>query len=435
MGEIVAAVGTCHTPYMFTRPPDENPQQLDQAGAGMRELGKVLDETKPDAILFFGADHVETFSVTCVPSFAIVAGNRAIAKFAGREHNLPIHREMAEDILNKLVVDHSFDIAYSEDAELGHAFSIPFEYVIGGRNIPVIPFFTNVYVPPLPTPRRCAALGRAIADIVKGRKERVAIIASGGMSHFPGTTKYLHPEFDFDRWLLSQFETGNTDALLNMTGTQLDEVGNTEMLSWAVMFGAIGRQEGELIDYIPDLAPRARHDAVPAAARTEAARRLSVAEPFGGFTFENRGFQFYKHPPAEAYGLNKLLFESRHSAELRARIINDFEAVADEYDLHGEQRTAAEELINVGKGGLVSEHVGPLAEAGAHPLQALMSLHVIFSTSHKRGQEAAAAAAPRNTDLQVGQVGLVGRWGWQGLETASHLPDRPHPTHPPGEVL
>ena len=37
-----------------------------------------------------GADHVETFSVTCVPSFAIVAGDRAIAKFAGREHNLPI---------------------------------------------------------------------------------------------------------------------------------------------------------------------------------------------------------------------------------------------------------------------------------------------------------------------------------------------------------
>ena len=149
MGEIVAAVGTCHTPYMFTRPPDENPQQLDQAGASMQELGKVLDETKPDAILFFGSDHVETFSVTCVPSFAIIAGSRAIAKFAGREHNLPIHREMAEDILNKLVVDHNFDMAYSEDAELGHAFSIPFEYVIGKRDIPVIPFFANVRPRPL----------------------------------------------------------------------------------------------------------------------------------------------------------------------------------------------------------------------------------------------------------------------------------------------
>ena len=100
---------------------------------------------------------------------------------------------MAEDILNKLVVDHNFDMAYSEDAELGHAFSIPFEYVIGKRDIPVIPFFTNVYVPPLPTPRRCEALGKAIAEIVKGRKERVAIIASGGMSHFPGTTQVPAP--------------------------------------------------------------------------------------------------------------------------------------------------------------------------------------------------------------------------------------------------
>jgi aromatic ring-opening dioxygenase catalytic subunit (LigB family) len=374
---------------MFTRPPDENPQQLEAAGAAMRELGKVLDQTKPDVILFFGSDHVETFSVTCVPTFAIIAGARAIARFAGREHNLPNHREMAEDLLNKLVLQHSFDLAYSEDAELGHAFSIPFEYVIGKRDIPVIPFFTNVYVPPLPTPRRCAALGQAIAEIVKGRRERVAVIASGGMSHFPGTRKYLHPEFDFDRWLVSQFEAGHADALLDMTGTQLDEVGNTELLNWATMFGAIGSQQGELIDYIPTW----HHGLcmmrfLPHRQRANAPTR--VTEEFGGFRFQNKGFQFYKHPPAEAYGLNKLLFESRHSAELRGRILNDFDAVAKEYDLHGQQRKAAEELINVGRGGLVSEHVGPLADAGAHPLQALMALHVIFSMSHSRGQAAMA---------------------------------------------
>jgi aromatic ring-opening dioxygenase catalytic subunit (LigB family) len=390
MGEIVAAIGTCHTPYMFTRPPDEDPAQLEQAGAAMQELGKVLDETKPDAIIFLGSDHVETFSVSCVPTFALIAGSRAIARFAGREHNLPIHREMAEDLLDKLVVNHGFDLAYSEDAELGHAFSIPFEYVLGTRDIPVVPFFTNVYVPPLPTPRRCAALGKAIAEIVTGRKERVALIASGGMSHFPGTTKYLHPEFDFDRWLVSQFEAGNMDALLNMTVTQLDEVGNTEMLNWATMFGAIGAREGELIDYIPTW----HHGLcmmrfLPQRARTKAPTHVEAE--FGGFKFQNEGFQFYKHPPAEAYGLNKLLFESRHSAELRSRIINDFEAVCDQYELRGAQRAAAREMINVGQGGKVSEHVGPLAEAGAHPLQALMSLHVIFSTSHARGQAAMAS--------------------------------------------
>jgi 2,3-dihydroxyphenylpropionate 1,2-dioxygenase len=382
MGEIVAAVGTCHTPYMFTRPPDEKPEQLDQAGRGMQELGKVLDETKPDVIVFFGSDHVETFSVTCIPTFAIIAGSRAIARFAGKEYDLQVHREMAEDLLSKLVVEKEFDVAYSEDAELGHAFAVPFEYVVGNRKIPIIPFFTNVYVPPLPTPKRCAALGRAIAEIVKGRKERVAVIASGGMSHFPGTTKYLSPEFDFDRWLLSQFEAGNADALLNMTGSQLDEVGNTEMLNWATMFGAIGNQEGELVDYIPTwhhglgLMRFLPHRAKKAASAQATAQ-------YGGFKFRNQGYQFYKHPPAEAYGLNRLLFEVRHSADLRDRIIRNLDAVAKEYELNAKQREAAEELINVGKGGLVSEHVGPLVEAGAHPLQALMSLHVIFSMSHQ----------------------------------------------------
>jgi aromatic ring-opening dioxygenase catalytic subunit (LigB family) len=394
MGEIVAAIGTCHTPYMFTRPPDENHEQLDIAAKAMNELGKVLDETKPDAIICLGADHVETFSVTCIPSFAIVAGDRAIAKFAGREHNLPIHREMAEDILDKLVTKHNFDIAYSEDAELGHAFSIPFEYVIGKRDIPVIPFFTNVYVPPLPTPRRCEMLGQALADIIKGRKEKVAIIASGGMSHFPGTTKYHYPEFDFDRWLISQMEAGNTDALLNLTGTQLDEVGNTEMLSWAVMYGAIGKVPGELIEYLPTWHHGlAMMRFLPQRARTTTPTKVDAQ--YGGFEFKDAGYMFYKHPPSEAYGLNKLLFESRHSEVLRHRIVNEFDKVADEYQLKGQQRTAARAMIDVGSGGLVSDHVKPLAEAGAHALQALMSLHVIFSTTHKRGQAAMAAAAPK----------------------------------------
>jgi len=390
MGEIVAAVGTCHTPYMFTRPPDENPDELDQAARGMAELGKVLDETRPDVIIFMGSDHVETFSVTCIPTFAIIAGSRAIAKFAGREYDLPVHREMAEDLLNKLVVEHDFDVAYSEDAELGHAFAVPFEHVIGRRDIPVIPFFTNVYVPPLPTPKRCAALGRAIAEIVKGRKERVAVIASGGMSHFPGTTKYLSPEFDFDRWLVAQFEAGNTDALLEMTGTQLDEVGNTEMLTWAMMFGAIGPQPGALVDYIPTW----HHGLAMMRFLPHGAKHAATAkamEQYGGFKFKNQGFQFYKHPPAEAYGLNRLLFEIRHSGELRDRVIADLDAVAKEYDLNAKQRRAAAELISVGKGGLVSEHVGPLVEAGAHPLQALMSLHVIFSMSHQAAKPPVAS--------------------------------------------
>ena len=389
MGEIVAAIGTCHTPYMFTRPPDENPEQLEQAGAAMNELGKVLDETKPDAILFLGADHVETFSVTCVPAFAIIAGNVAMARFAGREHNLPIHREMAEDILNKLVVDHNFDIAYSEDAELGHAFSIPFEYVIGKRNIPVIPFFTNVYVPPLPTPRRCEALGKALAAIVKGRKERVAIIASGGMSHFPG--RRIPPSRVRLRPLAGVAVGGRQHRRAPEHDRHAARRGGQHR---AAELGGDVRRHRQARRRADDYIPTWHHGLcmmrfLPH--RKRSTQPTQAGEQFGGFKFKNEGFQFYKHPPSEAYGLNKLLFESRHSASLqphRQRLREGGRRVRPAR----QQRTAALSMINVGKGGLVSEHVGPLAAAGAHPLQALMSLHVIFSTTHKRGQAAMEAA-------------------------------------------
>ena len=103
MGEIVAAIGTAHSPYSFTRPPDEKADEIDLSIECMKELGRILDETKPDVIIFIGNDHLETFSMTCMPTFAIIAGNTAHAEWAGRECNLTVHREMAEDMLEKLI--------------------------------------------------------------------------------------------------------------------------------------------------------------------------------------------------------------------------------------------------------------------------------------------------------------------------------------------
>jgi 2,3-dihydroxyphenylpropionate 1,2-dioxygenase len=385
MGEIVAAFATCHAPQLFTYPPDEDPAQLDASIAGMRELGKLLDETRPDVILFLGSDHLETFSLNCVPSFAIVAGNRAHAEFAGRTFSLPVHREFAEDLLNHLVRN-DFDLAYSEDAVLGHTFAVPFEFVIGGRDIPVVPVHTNVYMPPLPTPRRCAALGRAMAAVVAARAERVCIIASGGMSHYPGTWKYPHPEFEFDKWMIAELEQGRAETLLDLTSEQLDEVGNTELLPWAVMLGAIGNAPGELIQYTPTwhhghammrfLPPRER--AAPPQPAPPAYRFKDVG-----------GFQFYAHPPAAAYHLNKLLFDMRHDAALRRRLLTDLEGVCRDYQLREDCFDAARALAEVGATAKISDNAGRIVAAGAHPLHALMTLHAVHGEMKRLQRELA----------------------------------------------
>ena len=390
MGEIVAAFGVCHSPHLLTRPPDEVVEQSEASIGAMRQLGKLLDETKPDAILFLGSDHLDTFSMTCVPTFAIICGNRVLAEHGGHKYDLPNHRELAEDLLEKLVL-RGFDVAYSEDALLGHTFATPFEYVIEKRNIPVVPFFTNVYLPPLPTAQRCAALGKAVADIIKGRKERVAVIASGGMSHYPGTHKYPNPEYDFDYWMIGEFERGNIDSLLNLTPSQLDETGNTEMLNWAEMFGMIGNVPGELIQYTPTW--HHGHGYMRFLPQRERVKPISPRkELHGGFKFKDQGFEFYKHPPAVASRMNKFLYDLRLSPILVQRVMTNLDQVAKDYGLTAEQRKVAQNLIDVGSiQGKVSDVVPYFVEIGVHPLMALMAVHAAYPAAKKFAQEKVGA--------------------------------------------
>src|SRR5262249_5246916 len=152
-----------------------------------------------------------------------IAGEKTVARFAGKEYSIPTHLPFAEELLDSLVAN-GFDMSYSQDAELGHSFAAVFEWVLGDRKIPVVCIFVNTYLPPLPTARRAEALGKAIKKTIDKRPENVAIIASGGMSHYPGTWKYPQPAFDFDYWAIEHMERGNHDVLLDCTVEQLDEV-------------------------------------------------------------------------------------------------------------------------------------------------------------------------------------------------------------------
>jgi len=384
MGQIVAAMATVHAPQLFTRPPTEDPAQLDADIAAMRDLGKTLEETKPDAVIVIGSDHLETFFLSSVPTFAIVAGETSKARFAGHDYNLPIHQPLAEDLLDRLVRA-EFDMAYSQDALLGHAFAAVYEWVIEGRNIPVVPVFVNAYLPPLPAARRCAALGRAIRDIIAARPERVAIVASGGMSHYPGTWKYPQPAYDFDWWAIAHMERGRHGVLLNLTNEQLDEVGNTEMLPWMILFGAIGNQPGELLTYQPTW----HHGQAVMRFIPGPKGAPATPEPGPDYEFKNAGgYQFYKHPDPASYQLNKVIFDLRHDQQLRLRLFENAPELAREYGLNPKEAEALESLKDESIDVLRSLKSHPLVEVGAHPLGTLMCLVVVQAEARKRRQVA-----------------------------------------------
>jgi 2,3-dihydroxyphenylpropionate 1,2-dioxygenase len=378
VGQIVAAMATMHAPQLFTRPPEEDPQQLDAGIAAMGRLGQVLDETQPDALIIFASDHMETFFLRTVPTFAVLAGDTATAAFAGRTWNPPIHRELAEAVLEQLV-RRDFDMAYSQDADLGHSFAAVFEWILGKRKIPVIPILVNTYLPPLPNARRCAQLGSAIAEIIRAnRPERVAVLASGGMSHYPGTWKYYKPAYDFDRWCLGELENGHAASFLDLTPEQLDEVGNTEMLPWALVLGAIGEQHLELLSY----QPTTHHG--HAVVRFHPGAKTG-ARPPQPYTFQNHPYHFYNHPPMAAFQLNKLLYDSRFKPHMRTRLLTDAATVAAEYQLNeAHTRALVRSLefhhVDTDKPG---QDADPLVEAGAHPIGALMAIHGLQQDQRK----------------------------------------------------
>jgi len=377
MGQIVAAMATMHAPQLFTRPPEEDPKQLDAGIAAMRQLGKTLDETKPDALLILASDHMETFFLRTVPTFAVMSSDRATAAFGGRSWNPAIHQALAEAILEQLV-QRDFDMAYSQEADLGHSFAAIFEWVLENRAIPVVPVFINTYLPPLPSARRCAMLGRAIAEIVESRPERVAVLASGGMSHYPGTWKYYKPAYDFDRWCLHELENSHSASFINLSAEQLDEVGNTEMLPWAAALGAIGQQHLELLSY----QPTSHHG--HAVVRFLPGEKPN-ADPPQTYTFHNHPYHFYNHPPMAAYKLNKLLYDLRFKASLRLRAFQDIGPIATEYGLTPRQAAALRETfefrhISTDKPG---QDADALVNAGAHPIGALMAVHGLQQEKRK----------------------------------------------------
>jgi len=371
MGQIVAGMATVHAPQLFTRPPEEDPCKLDASIEAMRKLGDVLDETKPDALVVFASDHMETFFLQSVPTFCMVASERANTTFVGKVWNPPIHQALAEGLLEGLVRK-DFDMAYSQDALLGHSFAAPFEWILGTRDIPVVPVFVNTYLPPLPRPQRCAALGRAIAEIVAAKPERVALLASGGMSHYPGTAKYYQPAYDFDRWCIRELENSHTDSFLDLTPEQLDEVGNTEMLPWAIVLGAVGAQHMELFSY-----QETSHHG-HAVARFHPGVKPDP-EPSRAYQFQSHPYRFYDHPPLAAYRLNKLLYESRHKPALRQRMFRDLDAVSAEYGLGMDEAKAMRAVFEFRHldGDRPALDAEPAVGVGAHPVGALMAVHVL----------------------------------------------------------
>ncbi|MBI4561167.1 MAG: hypothetical protein HY724_03905 [Candidatus Rokubacteria bacterium] len=247
---LVAAAACAHTPQLLVRPPTEDRDLVLQVHAAFGRVKELLTRARPDAIAVIAGDHIEGFFLNAVPALGVFVGAEAAGKFGPYEYRFPVHEPLARAILEE-GIERGFDLLYSQDMPLDYAFFIPLHFTMPEPAPPIVPLFVNVYLPPQPTPRRCYQWGQALAEILAARPERVALMASGGMSHFPGTHRYGSPDFEFDRQVLEVLKQGRGRELARLTGEDLDKAGNAELRTWLTLLGAIGDAPAEVVCYAP----------------------------------------------------------------------------------------------------------------------------------------------------------------------------------------
>lgn len=247
-GGVVGGVAMPHAPQFFTLPETEPVEVVDQVKALSKDIGERLASLEPDAWVIIANDHANQFFLHCAAPFVIHRGKYADGSFAGRD----FHYSVAADAATNLVMDLQdahFDPAFSSTATIDYAFGIPLTFL--GVDGPIIPIYVNSYVPPQPTVDRCYAFGRAVARSFEKQGLRVVVIASGGLSHYPGTSRYSDPDVEFDEGMFGSIRTGNLKAVLSMDSQRLDETGNVELRSWAIAAGMLGERTPDVTSLNP----------------------------------------------------------------------------------------------------------------------------------------------------------------------------------------
>ncbi len=248
MSSVIGGAMLPHAPQFFTMPETEDRGAVERVKKAAAEIGARLKALAPELWVIFANDHAEQFFHTAAPPFTIHVGDEANGAFAGRQFHWRVPGEIGFAIVREMYAE-GFDPAFTSVAKIDYALGIPLTHL--GIADPVLPIYVNAYLPPQPTMERCYAFGQALARIVGAMGLKTVVLASGGMSHYPGTERYAEPDLAWDRKALDRLAAGNLKSLAGYDAAELDAAGNVELRCWACAAGALGERKPDLVSFEP----------------------------------------------------------------------------------------------------------------------------------------------------------------------------------------
>ena len=212
--------GVCsHAPGITGRANLVKNQALrDEFYAALDAERRALESARPDALVVIAAEHFANFFMNNMPAYCVGIGER---------HEGPIEDPGWLGIERRGItgapalglalvgeIMQAVDVAYAEEWKFDHGIMVPLNFLTPRYDLPVIPVNINCQGPPLTPLHRAWAFGEALGRACRARSERIAVIGTGGISHWPATPDSGRINEAWDREFLDRLMQRDVDALL-----------------------------------------------------------------------------------------------------------------------------------------------------------------------------------------------------------------------------
>jgi len=263
MGRIVAAACVAHSPGLTGFPEKADPKKADAVLGGFSELASAVSVSGADAIVMVSGEHFTNFFVSNFPAFAVgtatdyqLPATEAFSSFLRIPfHRYPGHPALGDAVYRGLLARDFDPSLVAGGYGFDEGFAVPLTLLVGDDPIPVVPVIVNSVHEPYPTLRRCHALGVALGEIIESQDvaERVAVLGTGGLSHWVGLARAGEIDEAFDRRVIEALEKGEPEGLLNLSDAEIEAAGNGahEIRSWLVAAAAAGHVPFTQLAYEP----------------------------------------------------------------------------------------------------------------------------------------------------------------------------------------
>jgi 2,3-dihydroxyphenylpropionate 1,2-dioxygenase len=182
-------------------------------------MRRELEAAQPDALIVIAAEHFANFFMNAMPAFAVGMADGYDGPIEDPQWlRIPHRRVRGNANLSKRLITQmlqTIDVTYAEEWRFDHGIMVPLHFLDPRNELTIVPANINCQGPPLTPLHRAWAFGEAIRRAADAVPERIAVVGTGGISHWPATPDSGRINESWDRHFLERWARNDRDALLS----------------------------------------------------------------------------------------------------------------------------------------------------------------------------------------------------------------------------